>query len=61
MYDGEWKDGLFHGRGTFSYANGFVEDAEWKDGKKNGRGTFIYANGRVEKGIFENDKLVIKL
>jgi len=29
---GEWKDGLFHGQGTYTHANGDQEEGIWEDG-----------------------------
>ena len=46
-YVGEFKDGLFHGQGIFTYdlssrilLAGAEYIGEWKDGKENGEGTF---------------------
>ena len=33
-YVGEWKDGIMHGHGTFTYSNGDKYVGEWKYGKK---------------------------
>ena len=44
VYMGEWKDGKFHGQGTYTWANGAKYVGEFKDGKKNGQGTETYAN-----------------
>jgi hypothetical protein len=30
-YTGEWKNGMFNGQGTFTYANGKSVTGEWKD------------------------------
>eukprot|EP00936_MAST-01D_sp_MAST-1D-sp1_P002661 g2661.t1 len=35
-YDGEWKDGKQHGRGTLTWANGNKYDGNWKDGNWEG-------------------------
>mgnify|MGYP001965263396 CR=1 FL=1 len=29
-YAGEWKKGLRHGKGTFTYANRKIEERTWK-------------------------------
>ena len=34
VYEGEWKDGQRHGRGTRTYANGGVYEGEYKDGQR---------------------------
>ena len=38
-YKGEWKDGLRHGQGTTTYANGDKYVGEYKDNMINGQGT----------------------
>ena len=40
-YEGQWKDGLKHGKGRFIYPDGDVYDGEWQDGKAHGHGTLI--------------------
>ena len=32
-YVGEWKDDKFHGQGTYTYADGTVEQGTWRDGE----------------------------
>ena len=32
-YTGEWKDGMFNGQGTGTYADGYTYTGEWKDGE----------------------------
>ena len=53
-YEGEYKDGNFHGRGTRTYADGGVYEGEWKDGQRHGRGTRTYANGGVYEGEYKD-------
>jgi len=55
-YDGEWKDGKRHGRGTHEYTNGNKYVGEWKDGKPNGQGTANYADGSRFIGEFEDGR-----
>jgi len=38
-YNGEWKDGKYHGRGTFTWGDGEKYDGMWLHGKMNGFGT----------------------
>jgi len=33
-YEGQWKDGLKHGRGRFIYPDGDIYDGEWLEGKR---------------------------
>ena len=55
-YDGEWRDGKMHGRGTMTYKNGGGYEGEWKDGKKHGRGTVYFASGNRWEGKFRDGK-----
>lgn len=44
-YNGRWRNGQKHGRGTHIYANGDVYDGPWQDGKKHGsNGKYTYHN-----------------
>jgi hypothetical protein len=48
-YEGEWKDGLMHGYGTFFYkTNGEFNvryDGEWNDGVRAGKGKMVWGKG----------------
>jgi len=44
-YAGKWKDGKWHGHGTYTFANGDKYVGEFKDGNRHGQGTFTYARG----------------
>ena len=57
-YVGQFKDGKFHGQGTYTGADGRRYVGEWKDDKFHGRGTFNYPDGRVEEGIWKYGRLV---
>lgn len=53
-YVGEWKDGLKHGQGEWTYSNGSIKETyvgEWKDGQKHGLGKITYTDG--SKGVRE--------
>jgi hypothetical protein len=54
-YSGEFKDGVFNGRGRFYYKiNKMYYDGEWKDGKPHGKGVEeFHGIGRYE-GQFQN-------
>jgi len=53
-YVGEWKDGKWHGQGTFTNPSGDKYVGEWKDNKTNGQGTYTYANGTNYVGEFKS-------
>jgi len=52
-YVGEFKDGRFHGQGTYTYADGSKYVGEFKVGNYHGQGTFTFG-----KGQWEGDKYV---
>ena len=41
-YEGWWKDGKCHGKGTFNSGIGISYVGEWKDGNYHGKGTYSY-------------------
>jgi len=45
-YEGEYKDGKYHGQGISSYPDGSKYEGKWKDGEKHGQGTLT---SRFEK------------
>ena len=56
-YEGEWKDGKFHGKGTKTFLNGekyvgeFKGNEPWnvKEYDKNGKLTKKFVNGKIIK------------
>ena len=61
LYNGEWRKGKMHGKGTHTYRNGEIYEGEWAEGKRHGKGIYTYANieysdGRVFEGILENGR-----
>ena len=51
VYDeGEFKENLYEGRGTFRYLNGNVYEGEYRAGWKEGRGAYRYKTGEVYEG-----------
>lgn len=53
-YDGEWRDGLPHGHGSFSRPNGFKYVGNWVQGKPHGTGEAIFPDGRKYVGEFRD-------
>jgi hypothetical protein len=45
-YDGECKDGKFHGEGTYTWAVGNTYKGEWRNDKGHGQGVYIWADVR---------------
>ena len=44
-YEGNFKDGMKNGKGTYIYSNGSKYEGEWKDNKKHGKGIFTDSYG----------------
>lgn len=60
-YVGEFKNGKFHGKGTFRSLNDYQYKGEFKNGRFNGRGKIEYEGdsaGEKFEGIFKNDSKV---
>ena len=46
-YVGEYKDGKYHGKGTYTYFDEAKYIGEFKDGKMHGYGDLIKRNDRI--------------
>ena len=57
IYEGEVKNGLYHGKGKFTWADVDVYEGDWVDGKRTGKGTITLPNGVVFEGDFVDDKV----
>ena len=55
VYEGEYRDGKEHGRGTFISDDNRYE-GEFRNGKKNGQGTQTWASGQTYEGEWRNGK-----
>ena len=56
LYNGEYKDGLYHGQGTYTHSNGDIYEGDWKEGKRHGHGTYIESEGDKYVGEWKNEK-----
>lgn len=56
-YEGGWHDGVRHGKGTFSYANGARYHGDWDNNVKQGDGRYTFEDGRVYCGPFDHDQM----
>ncbi len=55
--EGEWRDGMRTGHGTYATANGEHYDGQWRDGLKNGHGAQTWADGsRYDGGWLDNKR-----
>ena len=56
LYEGEFRLGLFHGKGTYrNVAQGYLYDGCWKEGKMHGAATVRFQNGDVWEGQFHQN------
>lgn len=53
-YEGEWKNGLKHGKGKFYWRNGDMYEGGWENGLKHGKGT-LTSVGLIYTGTWVND------
>ena len=56
-YNGQIKDGLFHGKGTLVYQGNEKYEGDWVFGKREGTGRFTYADGAVFDGQWQDDRI----
>lgn len=52
QYDGEFKDGKYHGSGMLTTRDGETYTGEFRDGVFHGQGEYVTSDGRVYRGEF---------
>ncbi len=57
-YEGEWKNGVFHGQGTLSFANGSKLVGEFVDGSIHGIGQTICPDGHITEIDFGDGTVI---
>jgi hypothetical protein len=60
-YKGEFKKGLPHGHGTYTYSNGSWYEGDFKNGMRNGKGKMYEAGKDPVYGQWKNDELIRQL
>ena len=55
-YEGELKDGKFHGKGELIFVNGYKYEGDFEYGKFHGLGKYTYKNGDTYEGEFKDGK-----
>jgi hypothetical protein len=55
-YEGQWFDGLKHGKGVYSYKNGEKYEGDYKNNLRSGTGKYYFTNGDYYVGSWENDQ-----
>ena len=54
VYEGEFKDGKIHGKGTLTLASGSKYVGDFKDGNEHGQGTYTNTNGSKYVGEWKD-------
>lgn len=57
-YEGEMKDGWFHGKGKFKFNTGVVYEGEFSKGRFHGKGVMTYPGKGKFEGTWERGKLI---
>jgi hypothetical protein len=55
-YQGQWKAGVQHGTGTYTFPDGATYRGGYSQGKREGAGVWRFANGDLFEGGFSEDK-----
>ena len=58
VYEGEWKNGYMHGKGTYIWCDGDRYEGDFKDGYRSGKGKYVWGPSSEFKGdVYEGDFL----
>ena len=61
IYEGEYKNDLYDGKGKLFYENGKYYEGEFVEGLKHGKGILFYKDGKIKyDGQFEKGKFIKK-
>jgi len=52
-YEGEWRDGVWHGQGAFVFSGGRRYEGEWSNGQRY-KGTMVFADGGRYEGEYRD-------
>jgi len=55
-YEGEWYNGVPHGKGKLIFSYGQIYDGDWVKGVSHGKGKLIYPSGASYVGDFSENK-----
>ena len=55
-YEGEFRNGEFHGRGVLTFKSGYTYQGEFRDGRYHGTGLLASPDGRIYEGGFKDGK-----
>ena len=54
-YSGDFKDGLYHGKGRLEFKDGSVYEGQFENNKMHGYGKIFYKDGSIYQGNFKNN------
>ena len=57
IYEGEYKNGLRNGEGTYYYAQGLRYEGDFVNGLREGNGVFYWEDGTRWEGPFKNNEM----
>ena len=57
IFEGEYKNGLRNGEGTYYYSGGLKYEGQFVNGLREGKGTFYWEDDTRWKGTFKNNEM----
>ena len=57
VFEGEYKNGVRNGEGTYYYSKGLKYEGEFVNGLREGQGTFYWEDGTRWEGSFKNNEM----
>ena len=58
IYEGQFKNDVYHGYGRYIYSNGNYYIGNWIDGKRSGWGKLVDRNGKIYEGMWKYGKFI---
>lgn len=55
-FEGVYKNGHMHGKGSYAFANGEQYRGDWRDSRRNGKGVTTWPNGDRYEGEYQDDR-----
>jgi len=58
IYEGQFKNDIYHGYGRYIYSNGNYYIGNWVDGKRSGWGKLVDKSGKTYEGMWQYSKFI---
>lgn len=58
IYEGQFKNDIYHGYGRYIYSNGNYYLGNWVDGKRSGWGKLVDKSGKIYEGMWQYSKFI---